>query len=110
MTVSYFVRYLGAPADRAAFDAHYAGPHAALLRDFPGIRSLILHSPASVRDPYPVNDGGVHLLSQMVFDSEAALQAALDSAARQRAFADRANFPAFNGAIAHQAMRAETIF
>lgn len=110
MTVSYFVRYQGAPSDPAAFDAHYAGPHAALLRDFPGIRSLILHSPAAARDPFPVNDGGLHLLSQMVFDSEAALQAALDSPARQRAFADRANFPSFNGTIAHQAMRAETIF
>ncbi|MCZ6860335.1 MAG: hypothetical protein O7I42_08675, partial [Alphaproteobacteria bacterium] len=28
MTVSYFVRYDGAPADPAAFDRHYAGPHA----------------------------------------------------------------------------------
>jgi uncharacterized protein (TIGR02118 family) len=110
MTVSYFVRYQGAPADPAAFDAHYAGPHAALLRDFPGIRSLILHSPVAVRDPFPTNDAGLHLLSQMVFDSEAALQAALGSEARKRAFEDRTNFPAFNGAIAHQAMRAETIF
>jgi uncharacterized protein (TIGR02118 family) len=110
MTVSYFIRYQGAPADRAAFDAHYAGPHAALLRDFPGIRSLILHSPVAARDPFPTNDAGLHLLSQMVFDSEAALQAALDSQARQRAFADRANFPTFNGTIAHQAMRAEVIF
>lgn len=110
MTVSYFVRYQGAPSDPAAFDAHYAGPHAALLRDFPGIRSLILHSPVAARDPFPTNDAGLHLLSQMVFDSEAALQAALDSPARQRAFADRANFPGFDGTIAHQAMRAETIF
>ena len=110
MTVSYFVRYQGRPADRAAFDAHYAGPHATLLRDFPGIRSLILHSPAAAHDPCPVNDAGLHLLSQMVFDSEDALRAALGSEARQRAFADRANFPEFEGTIAHQAMRAETIF
>ena len=46
----------------------------------------------------------------MVFDSEAALQEALDSEARRRAFEDRTNFPTFNGTIAHQAMRAETIF
>ena len=110
MTVSYFVRYQGRPADRAAFDAHYAGPHAALLRDFPGIRSLILHGPAVAHDPCPVNGAGLHLLSQMIFDSEDALRAALISQARQRAFADRANFPAFEGTIAHQAMRAETIF
>jgi len=110
MTVSYFVRYQGRPADAGAFDAHYAGPHAALLRDIPGIRSLVLHSPVVARDPFPTNDAGLHLLSQMVFDSEAALQAALDSAARRRAFEDRAGFPAFAGTIAHQAMRAETIF
>lgn len=110
MTVSYFVRYRGAPTDPAAFDAHYAGPHAALLRDFPGIRSLILHGPAAARDPFPTNHAGLHLLSQMVFDSEAALQAALDSQARRRAFEDRANLPAFDGTVAHQAMRAEVIF
>lgn len=110
MIVSYFVRYQGVPADPAAFDAHYAGPHAALLRDFPGIRSLILHSPAAVRDPFPTSEAGLHLLSQMVFDSEAALQDALDSAARRRAFEDRASFPAFEGTIAHQAMRAEIVF
>jgi len=110
MTVSYFVRYEGLPADRAAFDAHYAGPHADLLRDFPGIRSLILHGPVTAKDPYPVTDAGLHLLSQMVFDSEAALQTALDSGARRSAFEDRANFPTFNGTIRHQAMRAEKIF
>jgi uncharacterized protein (TIGR02118 family) len=110
MTVSYFVRYQGKPADPAAFDTHYAGPHAALLRDFPGIRSLVLHRPTDAADPFPVDDAGLFLLSQMVFDNEDALRAALASEARRRAFADRANFPAFEGAVAHQAMRAETIF
>ena len=109
MSVSYFVRYQGAPADRAAFDARYAGPHADILKDFPGLKGLVLHKPVAWRDPYPVNDAGLHLLAQMVFESEDGLAHALASEARTRARDDFANFPAFDGTIAHQAMRAETL-
>ena len=110
MTVSYFVRYRGRPADPEAFDAHYAGPHARILRDLPGIRSLVLHRPVAWRDPFPVTDDGLHLVAQMVFASGAALDSALASEARARAREDFANFPPFEGAVAHQAMRAKVIF
>jgi uncharacterized protein (TIGR02118 family) len=110
MTVSYFVRYQGRPADAAAFDRHYSGAHAAILRDFPGIEGLVLHRPVSWRDPFPVKRGETYLLAQMLFASEAALNAALASEARARARDDAANFPTFDGAVTHQAMRAEVAF
>ena len=110
MTVSYFVRYDGAPADPAAFDRHYAGPHAELLRAFPGIGSLVLHRPAPWRDPAQVNRGESCLLAQMVFPSAEALNRALASDARTRAREDFANFPAFEGRVTHQAMSAEVLF
>ena len=79
MSVSYFVRYQGRPADPAAFDAHYAGPHADILKDFPGLKGLVLHKPVTWHDPYPVNDAGLHLLAQMVFESEDSLARAYEA-------------------------------
>jgi hypothetical protein len=43
--ISYFVRYRGSASDPEAFHAYYEGEHAALLRRFPGIRSLICIAP-----------------------------------------------------------------
>ncbi len=110
MSVSYFVRYDGAPADPAAFARHYAGPHAEILRGFPGIGSLVLHRPVDWSDPAPVDRGESCLLAQMIFPSAEALNFALASDARARAREDFANFPAFEGSVTHQAMGAEVIF
>lgn len=110
MTVSYFVRYQGTFADSGRFLAHYAGPHARILAEFPGIRSLVLHRPASWTDPFPVDPGGSALLAQMSFDSAEALNAALASDARRRARDDFANFPAFDGTVSHEAMDAAVVF
>jgi uncharacterized protein (TIGR02118 family) len=110
MTVSYLVRYHGTPADPQRFDAYYARTHAGILRDMPGIRSLVLHRPVSWIDPFPVRPDGLHLLAQMVFDSSAELDRALASQARARARDDFANFPLFAGTVTHQALRQEVIF
>lgn len=110
MTVSYFVRYDGALSNPAAFEHHYAGPHADILRAFPGIGSLVLHRPVDWRDPAPVVKGESSLLAQMVFPSAEALNRALASDARARAREDFANFPAFEGSVTHQAMSAEILF
>lgn len=110
MSVSYFVRYDGAPADAAAFGRHYAGAHAEILHGFPGIGSLVLHRPVDWQDPAPVDRGASSLLAQMIFPSAEALNRALASDARLRAREDFSNFPAFEGSVTHQAMRAEIIF
>jgi uncharacterized protein (TIGR02118 family) len=107
--VSYFVSYRGASSDPEAFLRHYSGRHAEILKSFPGLRGLVLHTPVASRDPFPVNPGGRILLAQMQFDSAAALDAALASEARARARADFGAFPPFDGTVTHQAMGATVL-
>ena len=108
--VSYFVSYRGDAPDREAFLRYYSERHARVLADFPGIRSLELHTAADWTDPFPVNPGGRLLLAQMRFDSTDALNAALASEARVRAREDFRNFPPFHGDITHQAMTMRKLF
>jgi uncharacterized protein (TIGR02118 family) len=108
--VSYFVSYRGDAPDREAFLRHYAERHAGVLAEFPGIRSLVLHTAAEWTDPFPVNPGGQLLLAQMSFDSTEALNAALASEARARAREDFRSFPPFQGEITHQAMTSRKVF
>lgn len=110
MDVSYFVRYEGRAENREAFIDYYRGTHAAILKRFPGIRKLILHVPAEWNDPCPVRKGNFALLAQMVFDSAADLQAALESRERQEAREDFSNFPPFHGEIFHQATASEEVY
>ena len=102
--VSYFVRYRGSSSDPEAFQAHYETRHAAILREFPNIRSLVLHRPAAWTDPFPVRRGESMLLAQMQFDSSAELDAALRSEARRLARDDFHRFPPFEGEVSHEAM------
>ena len=108
--VSYFVRYRGSASDPHAFHAHYEGQHAALLRQFPHIRSLVLHRPTRVSDPLPARRDETFLLVQMQFDSASDLDAALRSDARRRARDDFHAFPPFNGEVTHEAMIAKVVF
>ena len=108
--VSYFVRYKGIAADPAAFVDYYSRHHAAILKRFPGIRSLTLHTPQAWNDPFPVNPAGSLLLAQMTFDDAAALDKALRSDARREAREDFSRFPSFEGEVTHQAMKGEVIF
>ena len=108
--VSYFVRYRGSSSDPHAFHAYYEGQHAALLRQFPDIRSLVLHRPAHSTDPFPVRRGDTFLLVQMQFDSASDLDTALRSEARRRARDDFHEFPPFSGEVTHEAMIAKMVF
>ena len=108
--VSYFVRYRGHARDPQAFAAYYRERHAAILKDFPGIDSLIMHAPVPFHDPFPVRPAKTMLLAQMTFASPAALDAALHSDARRLAREDFAKFPAFDGEVVHEALAAEVIF
>jgi len=110
MSVSYFVRYEGCAADPQRFLDYYREEHAAILKRFPGIQTLKLHTPTPWVDPFPVNAGEVTLLAQMIFDSPAALDAALASKARAAARDDFGRFPQFEGAVLHQAMLEEKVF
>jgi uncharacterized protein (TIGR02118 family) len=108
--VSYFVRYRGSCSDAHALHAHYETRHAAILRRFPNIRSLILHRPAAWTDPFPVRRADTFLLAQMQFDSATDLDAALRSDARRQARDDFHQFLPFSGEVTHEAMTAKVIF
>ena len=110
MTVSYFVRYEGKAESAADFIERYRTRHAPILARFPRIRKVVLHTPVDWSDPCPVNKGNFAVLAQMVFDSQEDLVAALASAARLEAREDFAHFPAFDGAVFHQAMTSEELY
>ena len=108
--VSYFVRYRGSSSDPEAFRAHYETQHAAILRRFTKIRSLIVHRPTTWNDPMPVQPGDTFLLAQMQFENIDELDAALRSEARLAAREDFHRFPAFSGEVTHQAMTGKVVF
>lgn len=110
MAVSYFVHYEGESADPARFLEYYRTQHAAILRRFPGILTLNLHTPIAWSDPFAVNQGRNTLLAQMRFESREALDLALRSEARADARDDFNNFPEFHGTVYHQAMLEEKVF
>ena len=108
--VSYFVRYRGASSSLDDFQAYYETQHAEILKQFPNIRSLVLHRPAAWTDPFPVRRGDTMLLAQMQFDSAGDLDAALRSDARRQARDDFHQFPPFSGEVTHKAMTAQVVF
>ena len=108
--ISYFVRYRGSASEPERFIDYYASRHAGILKEFPGIRSLVLHEPADWNDPFPVRLDNTALLAQMIFDTTADLQAALQSEARRRARDDFARFPSFSGVVTHQAVNGRIVF
>jgi uncharacterized protein (TIGR02118 family) len=108
--VSYFVRYRGAPSDPQGFYAHYEAQHGPLLRQLPNLRSLVLHRPCEIADPFPVRHGETFLLAQMQFESAGDLKAALGSQARGLAREDFHRFPPFRGEVTHEAMIAKVVF
>ena len=111
VSVSYFIRYVGAPKDVAAFLEHYRVRHAQILREYPGIRGCRLHHPVESHDPVNVNKDKVFMLAELVFDSREDLNRALMSETRQRSRADFLNFPPLeNGEIRHLAVQTETLF
>lgn len=108
--ISYFIRYRGTAPDPTGFTTYYETQHAAVLKRFPGIRSLVLHAPTTWHDPFPVQPAGSLLLAQMVFDSTQTLDVALHSAARREAREDFHRFPQFDGEVTHEAMTARLLF
>jgi uncharacterized protein (TIGR02118 family) len=108
--VSYFVRYRGASPNPAAFQTYYETRHAEILKQFPDIRSLILHHPTAWTDPFAVRRGETILLAQMQFDSVGALDNALRSEVRRLARDDFQRFPPFDGEVTHEAMTGKVIF
>ena len=110
MTVSYFVRYDITGIDAGRFIERYREEHVPILARWPGIRRVILHSPAEWSDPFQVNRGRTVLLAQLEFSSRESMEEALRSKARADAREDFKQFPHFEGTVIHQAMAQDEVF
>ena len=77
-----------APADPDAFDAHYRDVHAPIIERYPNLRALRLSSPQGVAG----QAAPWYLMAEMVFDTDADLQAALSSDAGRESARDLRNF------------------
>ncbi len=104
-TVSYFVRYRDLPGPVEAFAADYNGRHVDILRTWPGIQRIVVHTPVTWHDPQGIRPDATDFLTEMTFASSDALHAALESEARARARDDRVNLKQGAALVTHQAMR-----
>ena len=107
---SYVVRYHRPVEDEAAFNAHYVECHPPVLGEFPGIRNVICYLPIAWSDPTGLDDADVFLGNEVVFDTLAALDAALASDVRHKLREDYQSFPPFSGRNTHYAMRRTRLF
>ena len=109
MTTSYFVLYSGRADEPEPFVERYRSVHVPILREWPGMRRIYLHTPAPWTDTHPVRPSGLAMAAQMTFDDIASLEQALRSDARARAREDFGRFPTFHGDVFHQAMQTERL-
>jgi len=110
MSVSYFVRYDIEAEDLKAFLHRYREVHVPLVARWPGLRRMVMHTPAEWQDPFPVNRGRAVLMAQLEFESEAAMNKAFASPERAAAREDFKRFMTFEGTVTHQAMRSEEVW
>ena len=110
VSVSYFVRYEGQAANPEEFLAHYREKHVPLLARFPKIRRILLHTPTTWQDAYPIKPDTFAVLVQMEFDSVEDLEAAAGSQARAEARKDFGSMPPFEGVVYHTAAVSEEVF
>ncbi len=106
---TYLVAYEGAAEDLNAWHAHYIASHPPIMARFPGIREIEIYTRIDWCGflPWPRVE---HMQrNKVVFDSPAALTAALNSSVRHEMRADFARFPAFTGPNTHFPMLTRTV-
>lgn len=103
--VTYFVRYQGLAHPIDDFVSDYSGRHVDILKRWPGIQRIVLHTPLPWQDPHPINPDTTDFLTEMTFADVDALREALRSEARARAREDRVNLKFGTAQVTHQAMR-----
>ena len=109
MTVSYFVFYRGNADDPQGFLDNYKAMHIPIIKRFPGIKEIKLHTPGDSLDTLPIEPGGFALVAELVFETTEDLNLALSSPERAEAREDFKLFPPFHGEVWHQAMVTERI-
>ncbi len=106
---SYLVHYPGHAQDLNAWLYHYLSHHPQLMRDLPGVREIEVYTRLDWCDAMPWERVHPMQRNKLVFDSPAALAAALDSPALHAMRADFRRFPPFVGGNLHYPMITTTI-
>jgi uncharacterized protein (TIGR02118 family) len=102
---TFLVEYPGTTTDLTAWLDHYDAYHPPIMARFPGIREVATFRPApSERDDLPCERETSMQRNKVVFDSTAALVAALNSPVMAEMRADAASFPPSSRRATHHAM------
>ncbi|MBP1849601.1 hypothetical protein [Rhizobium halophytocola] len=106
---SYVVHYPGPAEDINAWLSHYIAGHPPIMRKFPAIRSIEILSRVDWCGGIDAERVAHIQRNRIVFDSAAALEAALQSPVRHEMRADFHTFPPFEGGNFHYPMATETV-
>lgn len=98
---TYLVAYCGPAEDLNLWLTHYIGHHPPIMARFPGIRQIEICSRIDWCGALPVPVFAHMQRNKVVFDSPAALTAALNSPVRHEMRADFHEFPPYAGGNTH---------
>ena len=98
---TYLVAYEGEAEDLNAWHSHYISDHPPIMARFPGIRQVEVYTRIDWCGSLPWPRVEHMQRNKVVFDSPAALTAALNSPVRHEMRAAFARFPAFTGPVTH---------
>jgi hypothetical protein len=101
---TYLVSYEGSAEDLNAWLHHYIAHHPTIMARFPGIREIEICTRIDWCGFLPWPRVDYMLRNKVVFDSAAALTAALNSPVRHEMRADYQRFPPFTGPVSHYPM------
>lgn len=106
---TYLVHYAGEAEDLNVWNDYYLRHHPPVMARFPGIREIEVCTRVDWCGFLPWPRVDYMQRNKVVFDSPAALTAALNSPVREEMRADFKQFPPFSGANAHFAMATREI-
>src|SRR5271166_1174942 len=98
---TYRVAYEGAAEDLPAWLAHYIADHPPIMSRFPGVRQIEIYTCIDWCGGLPWPRVAHMQRNKVVFDSQAALSAALNSPVRHAMRAAFHRFPPFTGPVTH---------
>lgn len=90
MSVAMLVIYEVTPEDPDAFYEYYTKNHLAIVRTFPKIKGIAVDKGV---------EGDIFMITRLIWDNMEDLQEGISSPERDKAKADMANFPAFEGNV-----------
>jgi hypothetical protein len=106
---TYLVAYEGTADDLPGWLAHYISDHPPIMARFPSIRQIEVYTRIDWCGGLPCRRVAHMQRNKVVFDSAAALTAALNSLVRHEMRAAFGRFPPFTGPVTHFPMATRTV-